>query len=420
MMHEILYFQDEQYSQKALGTIICLYRKKQNLSLCDLAKELNLSTQYLHEIEKGKKKGSNEVYQTIFDFLGIKFYDDLTLGTKYEGLFNEMIDAYIDMEPKKREQIGQKILTDPYIQTSYFFPIYYLAKFVHDKLIKNQDEAKEDIFECENVYCLFNKNQRAIYFYFRGMHASQFEKNKAYDYFNRSLEESSSCAISAMANYMIGAMYTKIHNFAKAIDYLNLSKDLLIKQNHFHRTVYPTIVLGIVYCKMRQATLMEKYLLSASKIALQYNDKKNYFISMEDIAFGYLRLCNYDQCIRYSLQLLQEGYTDYYLYYSLAWSYYMKGNKIKAAKYRDLLVKHNKHEYLDVDNYEICLNYLLVGKYEAYFKKLKKYYETCKHKNPIEDNEVLLERLVAYCDQNNLVEEGYYYQKEYIKLLKKS
>ena len=352
--------------------------------------------------------------------MGIKFYDDLTLGTKYEGLFNEMIDAYIDMEPKKREQIGQKILTDPYIQTSYFFPIYYLAKFVHDKLIKNQDEAKEDIFECENVYCLFNKNQRAIYFYFRGMHASQFEKNKAYDYFNRSLEESSSCAISAMANYMIGAMYTKIHNFAKAIDYLNLSKDLLIKQNHFHRTVYPTIVLGIVYCKMRQATLMEKYLLSASKIALQYNDKKNYFISMEDIAFGYLRLCNYDQCIRYSLQLLQEGYTDYYLYYSLAWSYYMKGNKIKAAKYRDLLVKHNKHEYLDVDNYEICLNYLLVGKYEAYFKKLKKYYETCKHKNPIEDNEVLLERLVAYCDQNNLVEEGYYYQKEYIKLLKKS
>ena len=103
-----------------------------------------------------------------------------------------------------------------------------------------------------------------------------------------------------------------------------------------------------------------------------------------------------------------------------AWSYYMLDDKENAAKYRDLLVKHNKHVYMDIDNYEICLNYLLAGKYEAYFKKLKKYYETCKKKNSIEDNEILLERLVNYCDENQLIEEGYYYQKEYIKLLKKS
>ena len=414
------HYLNEEYRKEAIGLVIYHLRKQTNVSLKQLADSVGISSQYLHEIEKGKKKSNIKIYQSIFEKLNATFYDDSCYGQKYVFLFYDMIDAYIDMNPNKRKLLSQELLTDPHIQTSYYHPIYYLTKFIFNELESEMGSDDEDIKDCLKVYSLFSKQQRAIFYYFRGIHAFVHEPDKAQFYFHQSLNESSTVSISAMAYYMVGKNYVKTYNFAKAIDYLNLSKDVLVKQNHFHRTVYPMIVLGIVYSLMRQTSLMENYFLSASKIALQYNDKKNHFLSMENIAFSHLRLCNYDQCIRYSLQLLQEGYTDYYLYYSLAWSYYMQGNKINAAKYRDLLVKYNKHEYLDVDNYEICLNYLLDGKYEAYFKKLKKYYETCKHKNPIEDNEVLLERLVAYCDQNNLVEEGYYYQKEYIKLLKKS
>ena len=96
-----------------------------------------------------------------------------------------MIGAYIDMDSKKRNQIAQEILSDPYIQTSYFYPIFYLTQFVQSKLGKRQNEAEEDILVCEEIFSLFTKDQRAIYFYFRGMHASRFEKGKEYDYYKR-------------------------------------------------------------------------------------------------------------------------------------------------------------------------------------------------------------------------------------------
>ena len=414
------YYLNEEYQKEAIGLLINQFRKRSDLSLNELAENVGISSQYLHEIEKGKKKGNDEIYKSIFDFLNIQFYDDLNKGQKYVRLFDEMVDAYIDMDSKKRKQLAQEILSDPYIQISYFHPIYYLTKFMTNELDLSSGADIEDINDCLKVYSIFSKQQKAIFNYIRGINANSYGSDKAQFYFNQSLEESCNAEISAMAYYMMGKNFTKSYDFANAIDCLNLSKDMLIKCNHFHRIVYPTIVLGIVYILMRQTQLMEKYLLAASKIAFNYNDKENYFVSMMNIAAGYLKLCNYDQCVQYSLQLLQEGCNDYRLYYYLAWSYYMLDDKENAAKYRDLLVKHNKHVYMDIDNYEICLNYLLAGKYEAYFKKLKKYYETCKKKNSIEDNEILLERLVNYCDENQLIEEGYYYQKEYIKLLKKS
>lgn len=96
------------------------------------------------------------------------------------------------------------------------------------------------------------------------------------------------------------------------------------------------------------------------------------------------------------------------------------GDNVNFEKYYHYLEKTNKHDDYIIDHYEKCLKAKLNNKDKTYYKTLVDLYKKLNKKGYAFDQVMALEYIIEYCDQHELINEGYMYQKELLKILQKN
>lgn len=88
--------------EKGLGTVLQLLRIANNLSIKELAQELNISSAYISEIEANKKKPSLELLSKYSKALGVSmstilYFDEKgsQCGYKYQKLLLQILQELI-------------------------------------------------------------------------------------------------------------------------------------------------------------------------------------------------------------------------------------------------------------------------------------------------------------------------------------
>lgn len=85
---------NQTYQEKIIGTIIRNLRKSKRIKLTDLSDELNISSQFLSDIENGRKTINQQTINKVFEKLEVKFNWEID---PYEELLYYLKHIYIFM-----------------------------------------------------------------------------------------------------------------------------------------------------------------------------------------------------------------------------------------------------------------------------------------------------------------------------------
>lgn len=93
-------------------------------------------------------------------------------------------------------------------------------------------------------------------------------------------------------------------------------------------------------------------------------------------------------------------------------------DEVNAMKYFIKLKNTNKHTNVFADCLQQCIKYKLDKKEDRYFHKLKSVYNKIKYNGVVEDKIIILDYIIEYCEQHQIIEEEYKYQKELLNIYK--
>lgn len=406
------------YQEKIIGIIINNLRKEQQIKLNDLSAELQVSPQFLSDIENGRKSINRKMINQIFEKLQINYNWEIDPFNELPLLFETYIHIYVDVNEEKRIEYSKMIIENEKWRYSFYYPLVILTEFCTRALEDSDDDINELIKKCENLFEFFSNDQKAIFYYFKGLHyqLDLLKVDQAIQLYQKAIECSPFHEINAMVYYQLSVIYLKLFHYLHSFDCINIAKKILTRHNDFRRLVWCESIIGQIYAQIRYITKMEKQYLKALLLAQTYGDKDNIDNICFNLTYGFMNAKEYKKAIYYGEKFLKENQYKLDLYYVLAWSHYQL-NEIKDCKYYLQLIEDSNEELSEeVQTYVTCLKYLLKSNFELYYKRLKKFYKTIKKSNNNFDKMIVLERIIEYCKEHQLYEEGFHYQQEYIQL----
>lgn len=415
----MFYLNEETFQREIECFFIKKERKKQNYSLEKIAEKIGKSKQYISDIENGKRYNKRNIKE-IFEILNINCNYQSSIGEDIVNHFEDYIHYHISMN--KEERINcEKFLLDKNSENIYCYPILTLTKFISNYIAEKEDDLLSVKMQCDEIYNLFTNSQKSIYYYFLGIYY-WYDKNNITQgeyYLKKSLDFDSNSEIAGMAYNQMGIIYCLTNQLHDAYKMQIKSIELLEKNSCYKRTIYPKTSIADIYMKMGFEKECERCYLDVIKLCKQFKMVKSLNVAQFNLAYGMMILKNYDKAIKYAQELKEVDYYQIEYNYILAWSYFHLNETKIANNYLSKLKEINDHKNIEIDTYAICLNYLLNGKHELYYKKLSAYYQSIKNNLHNFDTIIALEWLIEYCREHQKYEEGFQYQQEYIQLIKK-
>lgn len=322
------------------------------------------------------------------------------------------------MDEEKRVIYSKLITENDKWRYSFYYPIVLLTEFCSCVLEDSDDDINVLINKCEEIFDFFTSEQKNIYYYFKGLHyqLDLLNINEAICIYQNAIKLSPFSEITGMVYYQLSKIYLKQFNYIDSFDCINKAKNVLSQFSDFRRIVWCESVIGQIYAYICAISKMEKQFLKTLLLAQSYGDKDNIDNICFNLTYCFMNAKQYEKAVYYGEKYLKENNYKTDLYYVLAWSHYHL-NHIKDCKYYLQLIKNSNEELSDeVQTYVTCLHYLIKGNYQNYYNKLTKYYNKIKSGPNNFDKMIALERIIEFCKEHQLFEEGFQYQQEYIKL----
>lgn len=410
---------NQSYQEKIIGIIIKNLRKEKNINLSDLSNKLDISSQFLSDIENGRKKINKNTINNIFNKLGIVFNWEIDPFDELPLLFDTYIHTYVSVDRENRMKYSNMIINNKNWYYSFYYPYVLLTKFSSRVLDDSNDDINLLIKKCDEVFDLFSNNQKCIYFYFKGLyyHVDCANLIDGETHYLTAIQSNPFYEICGMAYYHLS--HIKLHQLSliQSLDYISKAKKIFFQFNDFRRIVACESLIGHVYLNKKDYFKMEKQYQKALLLSQSYSSKDEIDNITFNLAYGLMMAKQYEKAIYYGEKYLNENQYKEDLYYVLAWSYYQI-NQLKDCKFYLDLIKESKVELSEeVKTYVTCLNYLIKSNYDSYYKKLVNYYNQIQSGNYNFDKMIVLERIIEYCKEHQLFEDGFYYQEKYIQLL---
>lgn len=377
-----------------------------------------MSPQFLSQVENGRKFINHQTIDKIFKALGINFNWEIDPFEELPLLFNTYIHTYVSIDKENRIKYSRMILEDNKWKYSFYYPIVLLTEFCSCVLEDSEGNIEDLMEKIEELFVFFSNSQKAIYNYFKGLHyhIDHDSYSKGEKYYLDSLQDSTTEEISGMVYYQLGQIKLTQISILESFEYINNAKTILAQYNDFKRLVWCESTLGEIYLYDKSSNKMEQQFLKDILLAQDYGDQNDIDILQCNLAYGLMITKQYKKAIHYATKLLGDTSFTMNLYYILAWSHFQL-NQIKDCKYYLQLIKESNEELSEeAKTYVTCIHYLIKSNFKSYYKKLVRYYNSIKNRNRRFDTMIVLERLIDYCKEHQMYEEGFHYQQEYIQL----
>lgn len=407
--------------QILIGKILNIERKSRNIRLQDLIAS-GKTIQYISEIENGNKKIYEPTISKLFSLIGIDFnFNQTTLDEVYV-LFEEMIHVYLNHDLKKRKAYMVKLTSNPAWEFSYAYPLIQLTKFMAT-VLDEIDFFYDDInAKCEELITIFNNHEKSIYLLMKAIYEfydlGRFESAK--DNLKKSIQYSPEAAITGFAYNQLGNLITLDYHLSMALEYQKKGIEILKKYGYYRRSIQLELMVGNILAELRRFDEMKQQYLKTYDFAITYNNDDIKRKSLYNLAYYSMYGRRYEDAITYANQVIKMNYYLTECYYILAWVYMEMEDNVNFEKYYHYLEKTNKHDDYIIDHYEKCLKAKLNNKDKTYYKTLVDLYKKLNKKGYAFDQVMALEYIIEYCDQYELINEGYMYQKELLIILQKN
>ena len=409
------------YNEEILiGTILNIERKERSLKLQDLKKS-GKSIQYISDIEKGNKKIYIPTISKLFSQLSINFNFDYETFNEVNSLFEKMIHVYLNHDRKKRKEYMVKLTSNSAWEFSYAYPLIQLTKFMATVL--HEIDFSYDYIDkkCEKLFNIFTNYQKSLYLLMKAnyqfYHLGKFESAK--DNLKKSIQYSPEAAITGFTYNQLGNLITLDYHLSMALEYQKKGIEILKKYGYYRRSIQLELMVGNILAELRRFDEMKQQYLKTYDFAITYNNDDIKRKSLYNLAYYSMYGRRYEDAITYANQVIKMNYYLTECYYILAWVYMEMGDNVNFEKYYHYLEKTNKHDDYIIDHYEKCLKAKLNNKDKTYYKTLVDLYKKLNKKGYAFDQVMALEYIIEYCDQHELINEGYMYQKELLKILQK-
>lgn len=411
-----------QYDEKVLiGMILNIERKERGIRLQDLT-ALGKSVQYISDIENGNKNIFEPTISKLFSLMGIKFNFDRKAFDEVNDLFEKLLHVYLNSNRKKRKEYMEKLTSNSAWEFSCAYPMIQLTKFMATVL--HEFDFSYDYMDkkCEKLFNIFTNNQKSIYLLMKAIYEfynlGKFEVAK--ENLKKAIQYSPEAAITGFAYNQLGNLESLDHGLSKALEYQRKGIEILKNYGYYQRSIHLELMIGNFLAELRRFNEMKKQYLKVYDLAITFNDEDIKRKSLYNLSYYSMYGKYYDDAITYANQVIGMNCFVTKCHYILAWSYMGLGIFSKANEHYQLLKKLNKHDDFIVDGYEKCIKYRLASKNDSYYKALVNLYKKLYNKIYTFDKVMVLEYILEYCDQHELYEEGYMYQKELLKILQKN
>lgn len=411
---------NQNYQEHIIGFIIRYERKKKKLKLEDFSNIIGVSKQHLSEIENGRKNLNKHTIDKIFDALDIAFNWEIDEQNELPNLFNDYIHTYVGVDQKKRKEQSQLIIQNEKWKYSFYYPIVLLTEFSSLVLEDSKGNIDEVMEKCEKIFSLFDNEQQAIYYYFKGLHEHIDHDNfqLGEEYYQKSIQCNPFGEICGMAYYQMCIICYCDFRLLNSLDSLKKAKNILEKNHDYRRVVGCEIAQGQIYGTSNLFSSMEKQYLKALKLSNDFCFEEQNNMIYFNLTYGLTIAKQYEKAIHYGEQYLSAKYRTGDFCAMLAWCHYQLHQLKDCQYYLSLLEKNNDSICEDSKVYVDGLRYLLKGNYTAYYNKLVKYYNKVKDCSGKLNAVMALKHIIDYCEKNEMYEEGFKYQKELIQLTK--
>lgn len=404
-----------------IGAVLKIERKKKALSLKQINELVDVSAQYLSDIENGKKQVFIPTMDKIFESMDIHFNFDEEILKQADFKFNELIEAYLQMNREKRTKLIQEIVNHSQWEYSLAYPLVQLTKYmatVLEEVIYDYDVINE---KCMMLFSLFTNRQKSLYLLMRAIH--EYYDCKEYDNALNDLVESTDISpndpISGYSYNQLGILYEKDYQLHKAFECQKKSNEILLKNHYYKRNIYAEMEIAKLYQRFGMIEEMKHQYLKIIELESHLNVKGNIGITKYNYAYDLMISEEYDEAIQRVQEVLSADMYKHECYYILAWSYLELKETEKARKAYEQMKRYNKHDDYILDAYEKCIRYRLESKSDQYYRKLKSLYKRMNKYTSALDKLMVLEKIVKYAEEHQFIEDLCIYQKEMLKILYK-
>lgn len=305
-----------------LGKVIRYIRKSKKMTAYELSLESNFSNSYICDLEKGRKKGTDETFRIIFDVFGINYYDFLEENKKILDLINETVTSITHYQLHKKEEQLQKLITlrREVICSLHEDDIDLLLKL--SEMVKGTKFLPGDIaIYDKKLHSLSSHKLKELYLLYKGIKFIKiFNYDQAENYFlNLTNSVSISDSIKGIAFAQLSTISANNGQFVKALRYNDFSQGFLMEDMNINRLFIDMLNISDLYLRVGDHTHARRTLYEIISKRDRYFEESIYFNAVANLAFTYYLEYDFDK----SIQIIEKyGNPDEFtqnMYFLLIW-----------------------------------------------------------------------------------------------------
>lgn len=389
--------------EQIAGAFYRYHRAKQNLSLTDVGKAINVNKGFLSELENGKRHFPDGITAQLNKALKITFNTDTNLWVQSKEYLIKIYNNFFFENDKSNIEIYDKLAKEKnQLIYSYGFFIMNIISLYYYLRIKANSQKVDEIIELldNNIHCL-QYDELAIYYSLLGIYHKR--DTTAQHLALECLEKSnqfcdSSSIIFLMNEFQLISIYARLNQPLKAYKKCIQLKYRLRESNNYNRS----ISLDITECNI--LTNLGDYNEAKNKLLNILNTVDNEFLNVHKIniyhslAWIYLHTNELNNCIKYTNLALESNDTSYDLSYFIPFSYLKSNLESEALEACEKSLTYCG----DIYKYLILSIKHKIKKNDKSFEKCALTYYRLALKNSIfEDIPVILELMYKYYDEKN-------------------
>lgn len=395
-----------------MGTIIKNIRIKKGLTARQLANQSNYSNSYICDIEKNRKKGTDDTYTVLFEALGYDYEIFIKENEIIRDYINQIINNLLFLKLTNIEIFIREIER---IQFYYNYTIYddeiclikvIFKRFQHMNVSK--DEIKNGLGRLERI----ENNELVVLFkiYYLDFVVNYELIENVENYLRLILSCTSNFSIQGMVYYKIAEIQEKNKNFSEALESCNYAKKMFLNDMNMNRLYVVQLHVGNINVRMgdmNQALKIFNNLILDKKVQ---NIKEIYSITLNNLIWTSFICENYENTINL-INKYYYAHRDEKIYFMLIWCYLHIDNFEKSMQLVQEVSK-NKSQVIS-ERLDLLIQIITGANEDVIEDKIKRCVKKIGEYRDMHSKLVLLRLLVYYYEKTH----KYKYALKYSKLI---
>lgn len=399
------------------GVIIYYLRKKYKWSLGELSRKSDLSSQYLSDIENGRKLISTVSFQEILDCFDMQFNEDADVENSVLELTMNSFEDYLIFGDKEILKELCCRLDDESLMCSYAFPHVYIWKCCLNMFL--YDDYCYDGYLVEKLKYLLKQDEVALFHRFLAeLHIENCCYEKAMVSLELAKDIVSSFIVRSYIYYNYSRVLAEMNNLSEAIKYSEEAmKNALLNQTYYLSNSIQ-INLANYYAKARRFEQAHLMLKKIKRFAKFTQNQELYLLYLRNELATYQDQGEYKKSNEIGIEYLKFKNDDQLILYLMAVNYFLLEKYEECNEYIQQIEKLNIDSKYILRWMDILKEGMKDKNSKEYYFLLKNHYELAKKEETVNEQIFILKLLIDYFERNKMYKKLSDYQRELLNLIK--